>query len=57
MAKEKEISIKEARNFLKARRDFTYLDSDFVKLLNKNKKVKGNENDNHRKKRFDPQND
>ena len=42
LAREKEISIKEARNLLKARRDFTYLNSDFVNLLRENKEVKNN---------------
>lgn len=44
LAKEKEISPEEARELLKARRDFTYLNSDFVNLLKKNKEVKGNVN-------------
>lgn len=39
LAKEKEISPEEARELLKARRDFTYLNSDFVNLLKKNKEV------------------
>jgi hypothetical protein len=44
LAKEREISPEEARELLKARRDFTYLNSDFVNLLKKNKEVNESEN-------------
>lgn len=44
LAKEKEISPEKARELLKARRDFTYLNSDFVNLLKKKKEVFKNEN-------------
>jgi hypothetical protein len=42
LAREKEISVEEARNLLKARRDFSYLNSDFVNLLRKNEEVSKN---------------
>jgi hypothetical protein len=53
LAQEKEISVDEARNLLKARRDFTYLNSDFINLLKKNKEVLKNGKANSRTRRPD----
>ena len=39
LAQEKGISLEEARDILRERRDFTYLNSDFVNLL-KGRKIK-----------------
>jgi len=39
LAQEKEISVEEARDILRARRDFNYLSSDFLNLL-KRRKIK-----------------